>query len=62
MGEKYSTHGKINAYGVLVWKLYGKGPLGRARSRQKDSIRMDLKETEWKGVGRFIWFRIETSI
>ena len=31
-------------YRVLVWKLEGKRPLGRPRSRWVDNIRMDLQE------------------
>jgi hypothetical protein len=41
MGEKR------NAYRILV----GKRPLGRPRHRREDSIKMDLRETEWGGSG-----------
>jgi hypothetical protein len=33
-------------YRVLVWKPDGKRPLGRARRRWVDNIRMDLREVE----------------
>jgi len=31
-------------YGVLVWKLEGKRPLGRPRCRWEDNMKMDLQE------------------
>jgi hypothetical protein len=37
-------------YKVLVGKHEGKRPLGRLRHRWEDGIRMDLRETCWKGV------------
>jgi hypothetical protein len=36
----------------------GKRPLGRARRRWVDNIKMDLREIGWDGL---IWFRIGTS-
>jgi hypothetical protein len=45
MGEK------MNAYSILVGKTEGKRPLGRPRRRWVDSIKMDLREIEWGGVG-----------
>jgi hypothetical protein len=37
-------------YNVLVGKPEGKRPLGRARRRWKDGIRMDLREIGWGSV------------
>jgi hypothetical protein len=34
-------------YKVLVGKSERKRPLGRARHRQVDNIKIDLRETEW---------------
>jgi hypothetical protein len=34
----------------LVRKCEGKRPLGSARHRFEDNIRMDLRETGWEGV------------
>jgi hypothetical protein len=34
-------------YGVLMGKPEGKRPLGRARRRWEDGIRMDLREIGW---------------
>jgi hypothetical protein len=52
MGRACSTHGKKkNACRVLVGKLEGKRPLGRARGRWEDSNNeMDLREIEWGGM------------
>jgi hypothetical protein len=33
-----------NAYSILVGKPEGNRPLGRRRHRQRDNIRMDLRE------------------
>jgi hypothetical protein len=44
MGEKR------NAYRLLVGKPEGKRPLGRARRRWVDNIKMDLLEIGWGGV------------
>ena len=35
------------AYGVLVGKPEGRGPLGRPRRRWKDDMEMDLREVGW---------------
>jgi hypothetical protein len=43
--------GKRNAYKTLVGKPERKRPLGRPRHRWQDSIRTDLRETEWEVVG-----------
>jgi hypothetical protein len=45
MGEE------IKVYKILVGKHKGRRPLGRPRRRWEDEIRMDLKETGWRGVG-----------
>jgi hypothetical protein len=34
-----------------VGKPEGKRPLGRPRRRWKDSIKIDLQEVEWRGMG-----------
>jgi hypothetical protein len=44
MGEKR------NAYRVLVGKPEGKRPLGRARRRWVDNIKIDLTEIGWYGM------------
>jgi hypothetical protein len=38
---------KKNAYGILVGKSEGKRPLGRARRRLMDNVKMDLKGIGW---------------
>jgi hypothetical protein len=38
-----------NAYRILVGKPEGKRPLGRARHRWVDNIKMDLREVGWEG-------------
>jgi hypothetical protein len=37
------TGEKINAYRILVGKPEGKRPLGRARRRWENNLRMDLR-------------------
>jgi hypothetical protein len=37
-------------YTVLVGKPEGKRPLGRTKRRWEYAIRMDLRETGWKGI------------
>ena len=37
------------AYRVLVWKPEGRSPLGRARRRWKDNIKVYVKEIGWGG-------------
>jgi hypothetical protein len=44
MGEMW------NAYGILVEKPYGKRPLERPRCRQKDNIKMILREIDWSDM------------
>jgi hypothetical protein len=44
MGEKR------NVYRILVGKPEGKRPLGRARRRWEDNIKMDLREIGWGGM------------
>jgi hypothetical protein len=39
-----------NEDNILVGKNKGKRPLGRPRRRWKDNIRMDVRETEYKGM------------
>jgi hypothetical protein len=40
-----------NVYRVLVGKPEGKRPVGRARRRWEDGIKMDLREIGWGGGG-----------
>jgi hypothetical protein len=40
-----------NAYSILVGKPEGKRPLGRPRRRWVDTIKMDLREIGWDGMG-----------
>jgi hypothetical protein len=48
MGGPCSTNGENrNAYRLLVRKPEGKRPLGRARRRWVDNIRMDIGEVGW---------------
>jgi hypothetical protein len=39
----------IKAYNILVVKPERKRLIGRLRHRWEDNIRMDLRETGWKG-------------
>jgi len=39
-----------NLYNILIGKPERKGSLARPRCRWEDNIRMDVRETEWKGV------------
>jgi hypothetical protein len=41
---------KRNAYGVLVGKPEGNGPLGRPKYRWMDNIKMYLSEVGWGGI------------
>jgi hypothetical protein len=45
-----STHGKTNAYRVLVGKSEGKRPAGRSRRRCEDNTKMNLREIRWGGM------------
>jgi hypothetical protein len=48
VGRACGTHGEERkVYKVLVGKPEGKRPLGRARLRWEDGIRMDLREIGW---------------
>jgi hypothetical protein len=40
-----------NVYKILVGKPEGKTPLGRPRRMWEDSLKMDLKDIGWEGVG-----------
>jgi hypothetical protein len=44
MGEKR------NAYRILVGKPGGNRPLGRPKRRWVNSVKIDLRETEWGGM------------
>jgi len=39
-----------NAYNILLGNPQGRRTLGRTRHRWKDSIQMELKETEYEGA------------
>jgi hypothetical protein len=41
---------KRNAYRILVGNPEGKRPLGRARRRWVNSIKMDIREIRWDGM------------
>jgi len=45
-----------NEDNIFDGKHEGKRPLGRFRRRCEDNIRMDLRETGWKGVD---WMHLE---
>jgi hypothetical protein len=49
------------AYRVLVGKSEGKRPLGRARRRWEDNIKMDLQEVGYGGWTASSWLRIGTG-
>jgi hypothetical protein len=51
---------KRNAYTILVGELEGKRPLGGARRRWVDNIKIDLREIGWDGVFGLSWVRIGT--
>jgi hypothetical protein len=51
MDRACGTHGeKRNACRVLVRKPEGKTPLGRARRRWEDNIKIDLREIGWGSI------------
>jgi hypothetical protein len=55
MGGPCSTNGeKRNASRLLVGKQVGKRPLGRARRKWVDTIKMDLGEVGWGDVDRIV--------
>jgi hypothetical protein len=41
---------KRNSYSVLVKKSEENNHLGRSIHRNDDNIKMDIKETKWRGV------------
>jgi hypothetical protein len=41
----------MNSYRILVGKPEGKRPLGKARRRWVDNIKMYLKDAGWDGMG-----------
>jgi hypothetical protein len=48
MGRACSTNGeKKNACRILLGKIEGKIPLGRARRRRMDNVKVDLREIGW---------------
>jgi hypothetical protein len=51
MDRACSTNGeKLNAYRILVGKPARKRSLGKSRHRWVDNIKMDLRETVWRGM------------
>jgi hypothetical protein len=49
--ETFNTYGRHErVYKVLVGKHGGNRPLGRRRRKQKDNIKIVLKEIGWKGM------------
>jgi hypothetical protein len=50
-----------NMYKMLVGKPKGKRPLRRPRHRWEDNIRMDPRETGFRGVDWNMWLRIGTG-
>ena len=48
-GHVARTREKGNAYRNLVWRPLGKCPLGRARNKEEDNIKMKLKVIGRKG-------------
>jgi hypothetical protein len=57
MSRECSTYEQNrNAYRVLVRKPERKTPLGRPRHRWEDSIKIDLIEIRWGGIGWiYLW-------
>jgi hypothetical protein len=51
VGQVAQMMEKRNVYGLLVVKPEGKRPLERTRCKWADSIKMDLIEIAWGGVG-----------
>ena len=49
MGERRGV------YRILVWKLEGKGPLGRPRLRWEDNNKMNIQEV---GCGCMDWINL----
>jgi hypothetical protein len=51
MGRAFSMHGETrNPYRILVGKPEGNRPLGRARCRWEDKIRIDLERQDGGGM------------
>ena len=51
MGRTCSAMGqRRGVYRVLMGKPEGKRPLGRARHRWEDTIKMGLQEVGWRGM------------
>jgi hypothetical protein len=51
IGRACSKSGeKRNAYRILVGKPEGMRPLGRARHRWEDNIKMNVREIGWNGM------------
>jgi len=50
MGGACSAYGGRGVYRILVGKPEGKSPLGRARRRWEDNIKMDLHQMECVGM------------
>jgi hypothetical protein len=48
------------AYRVLVAKTEGKKQLGKPMRRQKDNIKMDVKEVKGRTWTELVWLRIRT--
>jgi hypothetical protein len=53
MGGACSSYGveRRDAYGILVGKLEGNGPLGRPRCRWQNNTKMSPQEVGWGGGG-----------
>jgi hypothetical protein len=39
---------------LLVWRTYGKSPLGRTRRRWDYTIKMDLLEVGWESMNSIV--------
>jgi hypothetical protein len=51
MSEACCRHGELrNVYTILIGKREGKRSLGRPRHGWDNTIKMDLKRVEWKGI------------
>ena len=63
MGKAYKTYrGQVNT-GFWVGKPEGERPFGRPRRRWQDNVKMDLQETEWRGIWTLmVWRRTGTCV
>jgi hypothetical protein len=62
MGGACSTYGeKRGVYRVLVVRSEERKPLGRARRRWEDNMKMDLQEVEWGAWTELICLRVQTG-